>query len=95
MDRFISAEVAVVIDAATRLPKSFEWNGRVYAVNEILAVWPDYGFSAGAPKKKSWRLRRHRNCYRVVTADGEVFELYNDRGTGQTENKWILSLQVS
>lgn len=93
--KFISQEIEVTRDEETGDPTAFVWEGRHYPIREIIAFWPDWGFSAGAPKRKSWRMRRHRNFYRVETDDGSVFELYHDRGLKAEGGSWILHMQLS
>jgi len=93
-DTFISEEIQVVRSEASGQPLSFIWRTESFAIREIIAEWQDYGFSAGAPKKRSWRMRRHRTCYRVETTDGAVFEMYHDRGLTLDGGKWILSAQI-
>ncbi|MEZ5358981.1 MAG: DUF6504 family protein [Candidatus Zixiibacteriota bacterium] len=93
-DKFISTEITVARDDKTGQPLSFEWEGRTYVIREVIAEWQDYGFSSGAPQKKTWRMRRHRNYYRVETSDGDVFELYHDRGIKMDGAKWILLSQI-
>lgn len=92
--KFISQEIAVARNESSGDPISFEWSDRKYIISEIIAAWPDWGFSAGAPKRKSWRMRRHRNFYRVETDNGDVFELYHDRGLKLEGGKWILHTQL-
>ena len=92
---FISQEVAVVRDESSGDPISFVWDSREYRIETIIAAWPDWGFSAGAPQRKNWRMRRHRNFYRVETADGAVFELYHDRGLKLEGGRWILHCRIS
>jgi len=93
-DKFVSQEISVVRDQQSGQPESFVWNDKVYRVQEIIAVWPDYGFSAGAPKKKNWRMRRHRNWFRLETTQNEIFEIYHDRGIKPGEGKWILAARL-
>jgi len=93
--KFISRAIEVIRDEKTNDPVSFIWNDREYKITAIIAAWPDWGFSAGAPKRKSWRMRRHRNFYRVETAAGEVFELYHDRGLKLEGGQWILHSRIS
>jgi hypothetical protein len=88
--QFISEPITVARDEKSGEPVSFTWKGREYLIEEIIAAWPDWGFSAGAPKRKSWRMRRHRNFYRVETRDGAVFEIYHDRGLKPDGGKWFL-----
>ncbi len=93
-EQLISQVITVVRDENQGHPISFEWNKKEYAVREIIAVWPDWGFSSGSPNRKNWRMRRHRNCYRVETTDGAVFELYHDRGLKISGGKWILHTRL-
>lgn len=93
--KFISEEIAVTRDDKTGYPTAFRWDGREYLVREIIAVWPDWGFSEGAPRRKNWRMRRHRNCYRIETTEGAVFDLYHDRGTKSGSDVWILQTQLT
>ncbi len=72
----------------------FQWQNRKFVIREIIAEWQDYGFSAGAPRKKDWRMRRHRNYYRVETNDGDIYELYHDRGLKIEGGKWVLLSQI-
>jgi len=87
---FISEEITVVRDEKLGNPQSFRWRDRDYAIKDVIAAWADWGFPAGAPRKKDWRLRRHRNYYRVETTDGAVFELYHDRGVKLSPGTWVL-----
>ena len=92
-EEFISAEIEVDRNETNGNPVSFRWNNKRSSVKEIIAAWQDWGFSGGAPKKKTWRMRRHRNYFRVETDSGEVFEIYHDRGIKPGETKWILSVK--
>lgn len=94
-EKFISEEIEVRRDSDSLKPISFVWQEQEHQIREVIAVWPDYGFSAGAPKRKSWRMRRHRTCYRVETVAGEVFDIYHDRGLKPGGGKWYLQAQVT
>lgn len=87
--QFLSKEIEVERDRQSLMPISFCHNSRRYDIEEILDDWQDWGFSGGAPRKKDWRMRRHRNCYLVRTVSGEVFEIYHDRGIKPGEGVWI------
>ena len=93
-EQFISREITVLRGGREGLPVSFDWDGKQFTVGETIAVWSDWGFSAGAPRKKSWRMRRHRNYYRIETTDGSVFELYHDRGLKLSGGKWFLQSRL-
>jgi len=78
--RFVGEEILVETSGEDGMPVSFLWHGRTYKVDEVLRVWQDWGFSLDrAPRKQSWRARRHRNCYIVSSGEGR-FEIYRDRG---------------
>jgi hypothetical protein len=79
MGEFVGRRIEVVTGGKVREPVSFRLGGREYEVAEVLETWQDHGFGMAAPLKKNWRLRHHRNYYRVRTKDGEVFEIYLDR----------------
>lgn len=85
----------MVRDEETGRPRSFTWNGRTYEIKEIIAVWADWGFPAGSPRRKTWRMRRHRNYYRVETENGDVFELYHDRGVKADIDEWVLQTRIT
>lgn len=86
----ISREIEVSRDTRSGKLISFWWNSKEFQISNVIAVWSDWGFGAGAPKRKSWKMRHHRNYYRVETMDGNVFELYHDRGIKLSGGKWIL-----
>lgn len=88
---FIGEKVKVELDDS-HSPASFYWRKRKHVVKKVLALWHDWGFGAAAPSKKTWRLRHHRNYYRVETDTGEVFELYLDRGAGR--RTWVLTQRL-
>ncbi len=90
MEQFISKEIEVVRDGKSGNPTSFVWDGTEFRIKNIIAAWPDWGFAQGSPRRKNWRMRRHRNCYRVETQDGAVYEMYHDRGLSISGGKWIL-----
>ena len=79
MCEFVGRRIEVVTGGKVREPISFHLGGREYEIAEVLESWQDHGFGMAAPLKKNWRLRHHRNYYRVPTKEGEVFEIYLDR----------------
>jgi len=91
--KFVSQRVEVEEGSSPRRPLSFVWEGKRYAVDDVIASWQDWGFSAGT-KSKNWRSRRHRNCFHVRTTDGSEFELYLDRGPHGSGDEWILHLKL-
>ncbi len=93
--KFISREIEVTRSEQDGSPTSFTWDGVNYTIREIIATWQDWGFSAGAPSRKTWRMRRHRNFYQVATDDGAVYELYFDRGVKPGGGSWILHCQTA
>lgn len=80
-----------------RVPASFRLDDREYAVVVILESWPDYSFGRSPSRRRKWWQRHHRNYYRVKTTDGDVFEIYYDRGTSLSHperKKWFLTLKL-
>lgn len=97
MPQFIGREIQVTVSGVVRVPVSFRLDDRDYEITEILESWPDYSFGRSSLHLKKWWQRRHRNYYRVKTAEGEVFELYYDRGTGPghpERKKWFLTRRL-
>jgi hypothetical protein len=88
MPEFYSEKIDVIRDEKTRNPVSFVWRDKEYRIKEVIASWPDYSFPKSGAKIKRWWQRKHRNYYRVLTDDDEVFEIYFDRGS--KEHEWIL-----
>ena len=88
MPEFFSDEIEVTRDDKTRNPVSFTWRNKEHRIKEVIAFWPDFSHSESGSKKKRWWQRRHRNYYRVLTENEEVFEIYFDRGA--KAEKWIL-----
>lgn len=93
------------------LPTGFTWRGRDYVIVELLKEWHDYrkrGKSRAFYKKErgsywvessqrqgSWGVGR--DCYRVLTECGEIFDIYYDRAPkGQArKGEWILSRRLT
>ena len=88
MPEFHSEKIEVVRDEKTKSPVSFVWENKEYKIKEVIASWPDYSYSKSGAKRKKWWQRRHRNYYRVLTDEDQVFEIYLDRGS--KEEEWIL-----
>ena len=75
-------------DDAPLRPVAFTWRKQEFRIAEIMSDRQDWGFPAGAPKKKAWNLRRHRNYYKVRSECDRVFEIYMDRKTPKLT--WVL-----
>ena len=90
MAEFFSEKIVVQRDEKTKNPALFCWKDKEYKIKEVLSSWPDWKFSAGAPKRKNWRLRHHRVYYRIKTEDEEIFEIYFDRKTKKEGGEWVL-----
>jgi len=86
--KLVSERITVACEGEPSRPASFVWHGETFNVAEVLATWQDWGFSGGAPRRRTWRMRRHRTYFRVRTADERVFELYLDRGAKSLQ--WFL-----
>ncbi len=89
---FIGEPIQLTCEGEPARPAEFAWRGQDYRVDRILASWQDAGFAESAPRKRTWRLRRHRNYYHVRTTSGEHFEVYLDRAAGR--RRWILSKRL-
>jgi len=74
-----SEEIVVKCEGEPSRPVSFKWRDEHFQIERILKSWQDWGFPAGAPRRKNWRLRRHRNYFKVCSKGGRVFEIYLDR----------------
>ncbi len=95
--QFFSREIKVTVSGEVKVPASFRLGEQEYVISEILETWPDYGFGRSPLPRKRWWQRHHRNYYRVRTAQGEIFEIYYDRGTGldhPERKKWFLYRQL-
>ncbi len=79
--QFIGREIEVTTGGEIKEPVAFRLGDQEHEVAEVLEAWQDHGFGLAEPLKKNWRLRHHRNYYRVRTRRGEVFEIYMDRGS--------------
>jgi len=95
--QFIGREIKVTLSGEVRVPASFRLDNREYVIAEITEAWHDYGFGRSPLRHRKWWQRHHRTYYRVKTTQGDVFEIYYDRGTkpGHPERKkWFLSRQL-
>lgn len=90
---FLGKGITVRVAGVVRVPVSFHLGEREYVIDKILQSWADHSFGSLSPQRRRWWLRKHRNYYRVRTTEGEVFEIYYDRGTSQKHaerKKWFL-----
>jgi hypothetical protein len=95
--QFFGREIKVTVSGEVKVPTSFYLDDREYVISDIIEAWPDYGFGRSPSRSRRWWQRHHRNYYRVRTTEGEVFEIYHDRGTKPTQperKKWYLSRQL-
>jgi len=82
---FVHEELEVEFEKKPGPPVAFTWRGERHPVAEVLRAWADHSFG---PLKRPgrWWQRRHRNCYRVRTADCSLVDFYLDRPA----RKWFL-----
>lgn len=95
--QFIGQEITVTVSGEVKVPVSFKLGKQEYIISEIIDSWPDHGFGRSTSIRKKWLQRHHRNYYHVKTADGEVFEIYHDRGTNLKNpefKKWFLTRKL-
>ena len=88
-----SEKINVHCEGEPAVPVSFVWREREFRIVEIIKTWQDWGFPPGSPRRKTWRLRRHRNYFQVRTEEERVFELYLDRKGPHLE--WVLYREVT
>ena len=96
-ERYFGRKIEVVTGGEVKVPVSFRLDDRDYVITEVLESWPDYGFGKSAAGRKRWWQRHHRNYYRVKTANGEVYEIYYDRGISLKHpelKKWFLTQRL-
>jgi len=80
--QYFARQIEVTTGGDIKVPVSFKLGDREYQIAEVLESWPDHGYG---------------NYYRVKTAEGEVYEIYYDRGTKLTHpelKKWYLTRQL-
>jgi hypothetical protein len=95
--QFIGRQVNVTTEGEVRVPVSFRLDEREYLITDILDSWHDYGFGKSPARRRRWWQRHHRTYYRVKTTEGDIFEIYFDRGTKLDQvkrNMWFLSRQL-
>lgn len=86
---FVGEKISVKTTGAIKQPQTLRWRDRDYAIEEVIASWFDWGFSATAVQK-DWKTRRHRNYFRIRVDSGELFEIYLDRPPASAEGEWVL-----
>ncbi len=94
---FFGREIRVTTGGDVKTPVSFRLDGSDYVVSEILESWPDHGFGKASAGRQRWWQRHHRNYYRVKTTEGEIYEIYYDRGTNLKHpefKKWFLTRRL-
>lgn len=94
---FVGRDISVTVSGEVKTPISFKLGNKEYVIDEVLDSWSDYGFSRTNSRTKKWWQRRHRNYYHVRTVEGEVFEIYHDRGVNLKNpeyKKWFLTRKL-
>ncbi len=96
-ERFLARRIEVTTGGDIKVPTSFKLDDREYKIAEVLESWPDHGFGRSSVGRKRWWQRHHRSYFRVKTAEGEIYEIYYDRGTKLTHpelKKWYLTRRL-
>ena len=96
-ERYFGRQIEVTTGGGVKVPVSFRLDDREYVIAEVLESWPDHGFGKSSAGRNRWWQRHHRNYYRVKTAEGEVYEIYYDRGTSLDHpelKKWFLTRRL-
>ncbi|MBI2847489.1 MAG: hypothetical protein HYX82_06375 [Chloroflexi bacterium] len=94
---FFDKQIKVSLKGKLREPASFKLGEQEFTVAEVLEMWHDFGFGKSPLRKPRWWQRRHRTYYRIRTTDGEVYEIYRERGTNlehPERKKWFLSKKL-
>jgi len=78
---FIGEPITITLDESRpgKPPASFEWRKQTHLIEAVEATWVDAGWGPLRSRSKRWWQRRHRTYYQV-TARGQLFEIYHDRG---------------
>ena len=95
--QFFGRQINVTTKGEVKVPVSFRLDDREYVISDIVEAWHDYGFGKSPLRRKRWWHRHHRNYYKVKTIEGEIFEIYYDRGTKlehAERKKWFLYRQL-
>jgi hypothetical protein len=99
-ERYFGRQIEVITKNGENdkiIPVSFKFNRREYIIAEVMESWPDYGFGRASGGRQRWWQQRHRYYYRVKTTDGEVYEIYYDRGVSKKNpesRKWYLTQRL-
>ncbi len=95
-EHYFGREIDVVTGGEIRTPLAFTLDGYEYTIAEVLEVWQDAGFGH-SETSRTWRTRHHRSYFRVKTTEGEIYEMYFDRGTNLKHpefRKWFLTQRL-
>lgn len=95
--QFFGQQIDVTTSGDVKVPVAFHLGDHDYVIADIVEAWQDYGFGKNPLCRKRWRQRHHRNYYRIKTTEGEIFEIYYDRGTKlehARSKKWFLYRQL-
>jgi hypothetical protein len=87
MPEFIGEPIEV--DKQGAEPVAFRWRGSEYRIRRVRQSWFDV--RSGPPHSRvrtGWWQRRKRTFYQVETTDGQLLEIYWDRGS--VHGDWIL-----
>lgn len=111
--RFIGQEIQVefdnkpVLEKRPPAPDRFAWEGKFYLVESVLSEWQDFSRrgrmarnmqphnAAKARRRGSWGVGRF--YFRVLTANGRIFDLYYDRAPKNAQDRkgsWFLDREM-
>lgn len=87
---FISEEIEMLEASEGGAPVRFHWRGEEHTITKTIREWQDWGHSAGT-FKKSWKNRRHRNCFEILTDKNLHAMIYFDRGVKPSSPRvWVI-----
>lgn len=114
MIRFISEPVEISFSKPLELekkpvsPVSFRWRELDYQITSVISEWVDYGRRGRmannmqpahletARKRGSWGVGQF--YFRVLTAEGKIFDLYYDRAPRSVDDRkgeWFLDRELA
>lgn len=75
-----------------KLPVAFRWRGEDYEIHQVLEMWEEHGMGKAPLRRPHWWQRRHRVHYIVKLKDGDIYEIYWDRGSKKKD--WTLLKRI-
>ena len=86
MSEFIGKKVKAdcIQEVGWKRPLALTLDKKFFKVKKIISRWEEH------TQQKYWRDRKHRVWYEVKLDDGNIYQLYWDRGAYGKGRDWIL-----